>query len=203
MEERLLTVSLTTGLTLSTASVLTLVLAALLALRTGVVTTGEGAGPGVVGVIVTALPPAHHLLLHPGQEEVQGGGLLDGSGLVERSSPDTVVDRSSGRVGGWPVKVDDVTGLVVQGQAGGLLLQCRYVGPHEPHVDLSLGSVLGHIQQISEISHEYSLEDVGVKITGVISVAGLQENSSLGHPPASNQVSTSWFSCSGLTSTQP
>ena len=96
------------GLARGTAGVLALVLAALLALRAGVVLAGEGLRPGVVGVVVTGPAPAPHPGLHPRHQQVQGGAVLDGPGLVERSPPDAVIDRPCGRVGGRTVQVDNV-----------------------------------------------------------------------------------------------
>ena len=77
----------------------------------------------MVRVVVTTSAPAPHPGLPPGQQEVQGRGLLDGSGLVERSPPHTVVDGARGGVGGRAVQVDDVTALVLPWLTGGVLVE--------------------------------------------------------------------------------
>ena len=107
----LLTIPLAANLARSTAGELTLELTALLALRARVVLAGERLRLRVAGVVVTASAPAPHPALHPRHQQVQGGGVLDGSGLVERSPPDTVIHRTCGRVGGSSVQVNNVAAL--------------------------------------------------------------------------------------------
>ena len=123
----LLTIPLAANLTGGTAGELTLELTALLSLRAGVVLAGEGPGLRVAGVVVAALAPAPHAALHARHQQVQGGGVLDGPGLVEGAPPDAVVHRARGGVGGRPVQVDDVAALVLPWLTGGVLLKGGYV----------------------------------------------------------------------------
>ena len=182
---RLLAGAVQAGLARSAAGELTLVLTALLALRTRLVMAGQGVRTGVVRIVLTASASAPHPGLHPSQEKVEGRGLLYGPGLVERPPPHTVVDGARGGVGGRPVQVDNVTLGGLAWLAGGILLQGENVGLQEPFVNAELCFVVGYIHQVSEVSRKYSLEDVGVQITGVVPVTGIHQNTLHCHSPAS------------------
>ena len=169
----LLTIPLAANLTGGTAGELTLELTALLSLWAGVVLAGEGPGLRVAGVVVAALAPAPHAALHARHQQVQGGGVLDGPGLVEGAPPDAVVHRARGGVGGRPVQVDDVAALVPPRLTGGVLLKGGYVFAEELPVDLEVPLVRRHVHQVPQVSGENSLEHILVQVAGVVVIAGV------------------------------
>ena len=57
----------------------------------------------------------------------------------------------------------------------------------EPPVNLALFFAGRHVNQISQVSDENSLEDVLVEVAGIVVVAGLHQNSGHRHPPASTR----------------
>ena len=53
-------------------------------------------------------------------------------------------------------------------------------------VNLSVCLVFSHVNQIPQVSHKNSLENILVEITGIVVVTGLHQNTGHCQPPASN-----------------
>ena len=90
-----------------------------------------------------------------------------------------------GRVGWSPVQIDNVAAMILARLAGGALLQGGDVVAEKLPVYLEVSLVRRHVDQISQVADENSLEDVLVQVAGVIVITGVHQNTVHRHPPAS------------------